>query len=73
MLKAEDFFRDPQAGFDRVTDFLGLDRRALTDHVRHNAPEYRPMTPETRAWLRDHFRPHDDRLRELVGFGFDGA
>lgn len=63
---SEDFDRDPQGTFDHVWEFLGLPPHALPEKKRRVVGNYRPMPPKTRARLEKYFRPHDDRLSELL-------
>lgn len=73
-LKTDDMDSNPQQALDRVYEFLGLPPYSNEQLPRlHIAPEYEPLSAETRAELVEYFRPHNERLYELVGidFGWD--
>ena len=72
-LKSEDFFADPATGFDQVLDFLDLPFQALETYKQYYAGSYHKMKETTRQDLVDYFRPHNQRLGELLGmdFGWD--
>jgi len=55
---------------DQVVDFLGLPRFEWPDHVLvpHNTREYiNTIDSKTRSMLTEVFRPHNERLFELLG------
>jgi hypothetical protein len=71
VLKAEDLFASPQQVLDVVHEFLGLPEHRYASVERLNPGAYDDgISPETRARLADYFRPHNERLYELVGFDF---
>ncbi|SEK37343.1 sulfotransferase family protein [Nonomuraea pusilla] len=57
------FFREPEAVYDRVLEFLGVPHLGYPAFERHNG---RPLTGSAPAVLthrlRDHFEPYDARL-----------
>jgi hypothetical protein len=67
VLRSEDLYVTPQAAFDRVTDFLGIDRHRLRDARVWNAAPREPLTPATQTRLEAHFTPFRGRLASLVG------
>jgi len=67
ILFSEDLDRDPEGTFRKVWDFLEVPDHPLPEKQRRTVGRYDPMKPETRSWLEDYFRPHDDRLAELLG------
>ncbi len=69
-LKAEDLFTRPEELLDSVHLFLGLSPHRLGELPKLNTAEYETMPPETRARLVDYFRPHNERLYELIGIDF---
>jgi hypothetical protein len=70
-LKAEDLFVQPETVLDAVHEFLGLPSSRPDEIPRLNtADEYDTLAPETRAQLSEYFRPHNERLYELVGIDF---
>ena len=73
-LKTDEMASEPQHVLDEVYDFLDLPPHTheKLPHL-HIAPEYEPLPEATRAELAQYFRPHNERLYELVGtdFGWD--
>lgn len=67
VLPSEDLYRDPQASFDVVSHFLGLQCFALPTFPRHNHLPVEPMEDPVRRELTAFFAPHNARLYELVG------
>lgn len=66
LIESERFFTEPAPVFAGLTDFLGL-----TPHTPRHFDQYnaRPgaMDADTRAFLREYFGPHDERLVPLLG------
>ena len=73
LVRTEDFVSTPAPVLNGVCAFLGLPQHELDEYPRYRVGSYSPMPAETRAMLTDYFRPHNERLRELVGidFGWD--
>jgi hypothetical protein len=70
-IKAEELSTNPAATVGVVHDFLGLPSDSLQELPRLNVAEpYEPMAPETRAKLGEYFKPHNQRLADLVGIDF---
>jgi len=68
VLRAEDLFHHPAATFSRVVKFIGLPAWAPDQFEKHNpGGKYDPISPRTRAELREYFEPHNARLAKLVG------
>jgi hypothetical protein len=73
-VRFEDLVVDPQRTLDRVYEFLGLPPHQHAGFRKLNAGDYSDAVSEaTRAHLREHFRPLNQRLAELTGidFGWD--
>ena len=71
IIKAEDFFAETQEGYDDVLAFLDLPEHRLEQRKRHNVGKYtKPMSDETQQDLADYFRPHNQRLYDLLGRDF---
>jgi len=69
-LKAEDL-ADSTATIDAVYEFLGLPAHCLGKPPRlHTGGEYTPMAPDVRAKMVEYFRPHNERLYDLLGIDF---
>jgi hypothetical protein len=75
ILKSEDFYREPGATCLRVQEFLGLPTVQNDRPEHHNRLHYDEMNPATRRHLADYFRPHNQRLYELLGtdMGWSGT
>jgi hypothetical protein len=70
VLKSEDFFRDPQAVYDRVLEFLGLPPAKIRDATPYNIGGYKNTRTPTHDELDAFYRPHNQRLYELLGVDF---
>jgi hypothetical protein len=59
-------------GFERILDFLGLDRWRPSEFIEYlAAPEFPPVDPELVARLRRHYEPRNRALWELIGERWD--
>jgi hypothetical protein len=68
VVDSADFFADPAPVYDEVLEFLGLPRVGRPDFKRLNArPRPAPMPASVRITLKDHYRPHDERLAKWLG------
>jgi Sulfotransferase domain len=73
-LTLEQLAADPQGTLDGVHEFLGLPAHRYAELApAHVAPRYDTIGAAERAALADYFKPHNQRLYELVGadFGWD--
>jgi hypothetical protein len=71
ILDSDDLFDDTNAVCQRVFDFLGLERHDVSPSKIHNRGLYREVIdPATAQLLREHYRPHDQLLIELLGRRF---
>jgi hypothetical protein len=74
VLCAEEFYAEPGTVMHQVHDFLGLPRFDLLAYeprdLKSPGRSYGPMRPDTRQHLVEYFRPHNQRLYELVGRDF---
>ena len=66
VIKSEDFYGDPPGVFSQACDFLGLKRWELKKYKQFNEARYSAMDPATKQRLREHFKPHNRRLYELI-------
>jgi Sulfotransferase domain len=69
-LKFDEVVAAPERVLERIHEHLGLPPHRNGDLPTLNAGSYEPMAQETRARLREYFRPHDERLYELTGIDF---
>jgi len=67
VLRSEDLYAQPAATFARVLAFLELPAWSPGRFRTLNAATSTDMPPATRARLRAYFRPHDERLADLLG------
>lgn len=74
VLKSEDYYKDPQTTLKTALEFIGVDSEGMAPYSRGRVREkYPPMNEGIRSQLREFFKPHNERLYELVGrdFGWD--
>ena len=74
VVKAEDLFVTPERTLEQVFSFLELPAHRSERTARLNSgDDYDGVPPAVRATLSEYFRPHNERLYELVGvdFGWD--
>ncbi|MEO7573467.1 MAG: sulfotransferase [Acidimicrobiales bacterium] len=67
VLRSEDLFARPASVFDEVQDFLGLPHWQPPTFESLNRMAAGAMSPEARARLVEHFRPHNRCLDDLLG------
>lgn len=67
VIDAGEFFADPDAGYRRVLEFLGLPGRSLPEYRRLNAHTYGGMSDEAAAMLRSRFVEPNRQLVRLLG------
>jgi hypothetical protein len=66
ILEAEAFFADPGAGVSSVHAFLKVRPWALQNAEAYHVGAYPALNPGTRARLRAHFAPFNERLYEFL-------
>lgn len=74
-LSLEELSRDPQSVLDGVHTFLGVRPHHYADLQPLHTAAYSDLDPAVRAQLTEYFRPHNQRLYELVGrdFGWESG
>lgn len=70
VVNSERFFTNMHAEFDRIIEFLGLPVWNLTVSRNANPQDYSPIKPETRQRLVEFFKPHNQRLYEMLDDDF---
>jgi hypothetical protein len=70
VIKSEDFYTDTSRILREVTAFLELAGWTPSPYRGHKAFAYPPMLASTRRSLAERFRPHNERLYELLGSDF---
>lgn len=71
IIQSETLFRQPSQVMAQVYEFLGVSNIERAYYRASNAGSYPPMDDETRQILKDFFRPHNQRLEEILGQTFD--
>lgn len=71
IMSSEWFFADPGAAFRKTQEFLGLPLFDHPDYKQFNPGKKESVSESTRAELEDWFRPHNQRLFELIGERFN--
>ena len=73
ILRSEDLFADPRMILERTLSFLDLPPLEREEYSKDNKGSYSDMDRSTRDYLVDYFKPHNERLQELLGrdFGWD--
>ncbi len=71
VLSLEEFKSDWKASFTRVLNFLQLPSWDVREFKKYYSRRYDGMNPETRQRLVEFFRPHNQRLYELLGRSFE--
>jgi hypothetical protein len=68
VLKSEDLFVAPEAVLNKVFPFLGLPNLPQGSYKAFNSnPSYK-IPPAVRQVLTELYRPHNERLRDLLGY-----
>lgn len=70
IMRSEDFFKDPAEVCARIHRFLGLEQWDLGEHKNANPGGYPQINPQTRQLLVEFFRPHNQRLYEMIDEDF---
>jgi len=72
IIQSEEFLENKSKIFEQVLTFLGLPKWEPDEYVLHKKRKYKElMDPKTRKELADYFKPHNQRLFELLGRKFD--
>jgi hypothetical protein len=66
----ENLAERPAAALAGVHRFLGLPPHEQQEFTRYHVASYGTISPETRSGLAEYFRPHNERLYQLVGIDF---
>lgn len=71
VMRSEDLFDASADAMARVLEFLELPVVALAHYPKLYAGRYPPMAEGTRRELLDYFRPHNQRLADVLGRDLD--
>lgn len=68
ILESEAFLRNKQGVYDKVLKFVGLDTQDLGSGIpeRNHRDSTHMMTSQTRSELEEFYRPHNQKLHELL-------
>ncbi len=70
-LSSEEFNAHPQKVVNVVHRFIGVEETEIPTKKRYNVGNYKAMPQALREELIDFFKPHNQRLSELLGIRFD--
>ena len=71
IIQSEEFFSKTPEVMDKIYDFLNLPKHKLIEYKKIHSSNYKKnMTTETRKKLVEFFKPHNERLYELLGTNF---
>lgn len=68
VLFSEDYRRDPQRTYDRIFAFLGVRSCPIRHRDAHVRSYQAGLTSEERKMADDFYRPHNERLYDLLGY-----
>ena len=71
VISTEDLAADPHKTLGQVFSFLGLPEYKVKNPQKQKAAKYPQMSPETRKFLADYFRPYNQQLYDLLGRKFE--
>jgi len=69
-IKAEDFFSEPSKHLSHVFDFLGVPNYSIDISKKYNVGDYVQMNFKTKKYLKNFFKPHNEKLYKLLGKNF---
>jgi hypothetical protein len=67
LINSERMNEDPATAVRGALEFIGLPDNPDTNFEKHHVTRYPDLDPSIRDWLVDYFRPHNERLFELLG------
>ena len=71
ILTTEYLRESPQKVLDQVFDFLGVSPLQVEDLKDRNVGSYKEMNKNTRKFLIEYFKPHNEQLSKLLQRSFD--
>ena len=71
ILATEDFRKNSQRTLDQVFGFLGVSPFQVGNLRDLNVGNYKEMNEDTRKFLIEYFKPHNERLSKLLKRSFD--
>ena len=70
ILRTEDLESQPTKVLKETFEFLDLPNFDIQDLDRKNVGKYKKMNEDTRKWLVEYFKPHNERLYKYLGRDF---
>lgn len=71
ILESGDFYRDTARSVSKACEFLGLSPLESDHFEAKNKQSYpEPMESDTRKWLEEYYRPHNEKLASYLGRDF---
>jgi hypothetical protein len=71
IIQSEEFFKNPSKIYNDVLEFLGLPCYNLKKYDAIRKQTKSILEKHTREKLQHYFKPHNDKLYELLGKRFD--
>jgi hypothetical protein len=71
IIQSEEFFKNPSKIYNDVLEFLGLPSYDLKEYDAIRKQQKSILEKHTRDKLQHYFKPHNDKLYELLGKKFD--
>ncbi len=71
IIKSEDFFENPEKIIQETYQFLGLPEYKLTEFPKLNVGYYPEISNKIKNDLKEYFRPHNQKLEDLLGMQFN--
>jgi hypothetical protein len=69
-IQSEELYRDPTSVLKNTATYLGLPGWQPEEYSGHKQFPYSDLKPETRAWLEEYFRLHNERLFDMLGVDY---
>lgn len=66
IINNQDLLVNPESTMEQVFQFLGLDHHTAQEYPKYNSNSYNPIDENIRLQLADVFRPHNQKLEELL-------
>tara|TARA_B100000029_G_scaffold103718_1_gene94266 strand:- start:14004 stop:14876 length:873 start_codon:yes stop_codon:yes gene_type:complete len=70
MVSSEELSKNTHNTLNKIFDFLDLQNTEINDISKKNKREYRAMKKETRDFLIELYKPHNEKLYDLIGRKF---
>lgn len=71
IINSEQFFEESDVVFNEVIDFLGLEKFHLNEYKKFNVGNDSNIEDNTRQYLIDYFKPHNEKLFKFLNLKFD--